>query len=302
MRSLDRGLHAAGDLAYGAIMGTWGDGLYDNDSALDELADLVTIDPDERDAARLVAGIGLYAWLLPVRLTHDGGADLPDRIAALADGVARLPADTQAALAMLLADPDAATEVRARSPEATAVIGGYSNGARIDALLRFPGAEPMVAELAARAVERLTDVVEAPNDLYEAAGGLAALGVLIELRQAGLWQPAVGQVVAWRAGFDAIDRRTRSERGFWWKYVRRVHAGFDLLAPGPVAAARPAVVRRRPAAEAPTGPVQRYSHAKFGVGVLLGRVGVGDGETLELRFADGSVRKILARFVTPVEP
>jgi len=47
---------------------------------------------------------------------------------------------------------------------------------------------------------------------------------------------------------------------------------------------------------------QRFSHAKFGVGVLLGRTGAGAGETLELRFDGGEVRRILARFVTPVVP
>lgn len=284
-------------------MGTWGEGLYDNDSALDELADLVQIDPEERDAARLVAGVGLYAWLLPVNISYQGGGDLPGRVAALAEEVARLPADTQAALRGLFADPEGATAKGTRAPEVEAVIGGYSDGPRIDALLRFPGAAPVIAELAARAAERLTALVAAPNDLYEVAGGFAALGVLIELRQAGLWAPADGQVAAWRVGFDAIDRRTRSERGFWWKYVRRVRRGFDLLAPPPPSAGptKPAVVRRRSVAEAPAGPVQRFSHAKFGVGVLLGRAGAGDGETLELRFDDGSVRKILARFVTPVD-
>src|SRR5690606_26074648 len=106
---------------------------------------------------------------------------------------------------------------------------------------------------------RLDRALRADVDLYELAGDLAALGVLIELTQATLWTPAPARVAGWRAGFDAIDRATKSERGFWWKYVRRVRRGFDLLAPAPPAPAA-AVVRRRPraAAPAPAGPVERF--------------------------------------------
>jgi hypothetical protein len=283
-------------------MGAWGDGIYDNDSALDVLADLVVIAPDERDAARLAAGIGLYAWLLPVKLTGSGGGPLRFRIAELGEAITRLPADTQAALQALFADPDRATEHGARTPAAEAAIGGYSDGPRIDALLRFPGAAPVVAELATRAVAYLDALLSADNRLDEIMGGMSALGVLIELGQAGLWRPASGQVDAWRAGFDAVDRRTSEQRGYWWRYARRVRRGFDVLAPAPPGPARPKAQRRRPApTAAATGPVERYAHAKFGVGVLLGRVGVGDAEALELRFGDGSVRKILARFLTVVD-
>ncbi len=42
-------------------MGTWGDGLYDNDSALDTLGDLVGLDSEEHDVAWLVARVGLLA-------------------------------------------------------------------------------------------------------------------------------------------------------------------------------------------------------------------------------------------------
>lgn len=282
-------------------MGTWGEGLYDNDSALDDLGSLLAPDGDEHDVVHLVARIGLLAWLNPISVTHDGG-ELRRRVDEHAGDLERLPVDTRTALEALLADPRAAVETRSRTPEARAVIGSYSDGPRIDALLRFPGAQDVIDALGERAAGWLDRALAADVGLYEIAGAMAALGVLIELAQAGLWQPAAGRVATWRAGFDAIDKATKSERGFWWKYVRRVRAGFDLLAPGSAAPpAKPIVRRPRASAEpAPAGPVQRFRHGKFGTGILLSRSGTGDEERLELRFEDGEVRKILARFVTAV--
>lgn len=285
-------------------MGTWDDGLYDNDSALDELWTFVKIDGDEPDAVRLAARIGLLAWLNPVSVTH-GTGPLRARVDALTDDQRRrLPEATRAALDALLADPAAATETGSRSRAAHAAIGGYSDGPRIDALLRFPGARAVVDDLAVRAAEHLDAALRPGRDAYEIAGNLAALGIVIELAEADLWRPDAARVQRWRDGLTAIDKATKDERGFWWKYFKRVRLGLDLLAPPPAGAAKsakPVVRRKQPApAPAPTGPQERFAHPKFGVGVLVGRSGAGDSATLDLRFDDGSVRKILARFVTAV--
>lgn len=288
-------------------MGTWGDGLYDNDSALDTLWTFVKIDGAEQDAARLVARIGLLAWLNPGSVYAGDDNDLQTRVDALT-GLDQLPEPTRAALRDLLADPEAVTKVGARTPAASKVIGGYSDGPRIDALLRFPGAAPVIDELIEQVTQRLDRSLAAKADLYEVAGSLAALAVLIELKQADLWQPDPARVARWRAGFDTIDQATTSERSFWWKYVRRVRGGFDLLIPAPPkppAAKKPATtkpVRRKPKpAPAPTGPIERFSHPKFGAGTLLARSRTGDADTLELRFDDGTTRKVLARFVTAID-
>ncbi len=289
-------------------MGTWGDGIYDNDSALDGVSDLVALGPDERDPVRVVAAIGLLAWLNPSTLITNIEA-FNAQIRGLDEhAFAALPADTRRALEQLLDDPEASTQTSARTPEARAAIGGYCEGPRIDALLRFPGAAAVIDELAERVTADLDSaLLNRPSgvDLYQIAGDLAALGVLIELTQGGFATTAPARLERWRAGFTAIDKATRHERGFWWKYVRRVRSGFDLLGPSsePAKPALPSkpFIRKRPAAAAPTGPVHRFTHAKFGVGTLVARSGSGDSEQLELRFDDGTVRKILLRFVTPLD-
>jgi hypothetical protein len=205
-------------------MGTWGDGIYDNDSALDDVSRLVALSPDERDPVRVVTTIGLLAWLNPSTLTTNVEA-LNTQVRELDEhAFAALPADTRHALASLLDDPEAGTRASARTPEARAAIGGYCEGPRIDALLRFPGASAVIDELAEQITADLDDtLINRPSgiDLYQIAGNLAALGVLIELTQGGFATTDPARLERWRTGFTAIDKATKHERGFWWKYVRR---------------------------------------------------------------------------------
>lgn len=290
-------------------MGTWDDGIYDNDGALDELGRLVKID-EEGGAVRLITQIGLLAWLNPVSV-----ANLPDAVQERLDGftvedLKDVPDSARVALTRLLGDTDKGTRMRARSKAALAVIGGYSDGPRIRGLLTFPGAEVAIAALAERAAGSLDEVLAQEVELAQVASKLAALGVLIELKDGGFWTPDPARVNRWREGFVAVDKRTTEERKFWGKYVRNVKKGLDLLAPAgkaakpakPVKPAAPAApVRRRPAGlEAP--PVGgRWLHQKFGFGTLVARSGGGPSETLELKFDDGTTRQVLARFVVPTK-
>lgn len=287
-------------------MGTWGDGLYDNDSALDYLGDLLKIDETITDIFELTTRIGLATWFNPVSVEMNDG-ELEERIKKLGKNVARLPEETRKALETLLADPKTATNEGSRKPEVDAVIGGYCDGPRIDALLRFPEAKPIIEAFGEKMAKELDNALKPRrgNDLYEVAGSLAPLGIIIELATVGLFQPAPDRVNKWRSEFEVIDKNTKSERRFWWKYVRRVQMGFDLLAPRPQSAT-PAKSMVKSAARsnkpsAPAGPVERYQHPKLGVGMLVGRSGRGDEEKLDLRFEDGSIRKILAKFVTRLD-
>lgn len=209
-------------------MGTWGSGIYDNDGALDGLASLVRLLDEETDAARVVASIGLVAWLQPVILSVH-----PEEVNAAVERVrtdlGTLPADTRAALTAVLADPEKAAVPSSRSDAVREAIGGYSSGPRIDALLRFPGAQSVITELAERAACRLDDALSSDQDLYELAADLGAIGVLLELQEAGLWRLGSERLARWRAGFDAADQATTEERGFWDRYAQRVRAGLQLL-------------------------------------------------------------------------
>jgi len=211
-------------------MGTWGSGIYDNDHALDRLAELVEPFCEAAATSQLPVGLGLLAWLLPSHLgtaiEHHRGQfkSVPSDMAGWSD-------DTLTAIEALLADPEAATQERGREAAASEAIGSYSNGPRIEPLLRAPGGQAVIEALAARAAGHLDHVLGRTDSLYELAGELAALGVLIELATGGFSRPAPARVAAWRAGFDAADRRTSEERGFWDRYVVRVRHGFDLLAP-----------------------------------------------------------------------
>lgn len=209
-------------------MGTWGSGIYDNDQALDCLAELVEPFCEAVATSQLPVALGLLAWLLPSHLgtaiEHHRG-----RFRAVPPDMAGWPDDTLAAIEALLVDPEAATQDRGREAAATEAIGGYSNGPRIEPLLRAPGGQAVLDALAARAAAHLDRTLGRPTDLYELTGELAALGVLIELATAGLVRMAPARVAAWRTGFDEADRRTSAERGFWDRYVARVRRGFELL-------------------------------------------------------------------------
>ncbi len=208
-------------------MGTWGSGIYDNDGALDGLASLVRLLDEETSAARLVASIGLVAWLQPVILNVH-----PEDVRAAVERVRTdlefLPAETRTALANLLADPEKTKP--SRSEAIREAVGSYSSGPRIDALLRFPGAESVIVEVAERAACRLDDALASGMDLYELTTDLGALGVLLELREAGLWRAGPERLARWRTGFSTADQTTTSERGFWDRYAQRVRTGLDLLA------------------------------------------------------------------------
>lgn len=274
-------------------MGTWGEGLYDNDSALDELAGLVAPRGDEANAEEWAVALGLALWLDPALLKREATPLLEK----LEGDESSLPEEARAVLRALREDREALLRKRSRSEALHALLGGYSDGPREDALVGLAGGRRCVESLGERCAQRMDALRE--GDLYEAAAELAALGVLLELHEAGLWSPAEARVAAWRAGFERIDEATKEERGFWWRYVRRVYDGLARLAPS-TEAPPPAVPRggKKPAREEPpAGPL--FRHAKFGVGALLSRSGAGDTEVLELRFEDGVVRKIAARFLEP---
>ncbi|MCP4444259.1 MAG: hypothetical protein GY811_02800, partial [Myxococcales bacterium] len=111
-------------------MGTWDDGLYDSDSALDVLGDLFdTLDPTP-GPAHLACAVGLLAQMSPTSLC-DG--EWPSRIKG-SPHLTALPVDARNALETIARDPEAATEGSSRPPGHEKALGDYCDGPRIEAL------------------------------------------------------------------------------------------------------------------------------------------------------------------------
>ncbi|WAS98133.1 hypothetical protein [Nannocystis punicea] len=84
----------------------------------------------------------------------------------------------------------------------------------------------LTGERAAKDLERID---RGGLDPYEIAGDLGALGVVVELVDAGLWKPALRASPS-GVGFARADEATRAERGFRDTYAARVRLGFELVA------------------------------------------------------------------------
>jgi hypothetical protein len=201
-------------------MSAWGEGLYENDIALDALGEIVGELEQvlEDSAAYLMTGIGLLVWLYPSSISAD-----PDRFLAVLrahpDWVAKSPE-----LRRFAEDPVAFSEAPGSRPkEIERVLGASSDGVRVDALLK---SQSLIDALAMTCREYLDDM--AADDLYEAQGQLAPLGILLELTALGVTTDR-SQVKDWRRAFDAADKNTTGERGFFDTYAARVRTGFAML-------------------------------------------------------------------------
>lgn len=204
-------------------MGTWDDGLYDNDAALDTLDELFNELDLEPSAARLAGTVALLAQLSPSSL-DDG--EWPSRIRE-SPHLACLDTAARAALEAIAAEPDKSTRAGSRPDAHTEALGDYCDGPRIHALFTVPGVNEVVQDFERRAVARL-DALNASGegDLFEHAGDVAPLGILIELET----RIDSARLARWRAQFEALDAATTHERDFWDTYCVRVAKGFALLA------------------------------------------------------------------------
>jgi len=210
-------------------MGTWDDGLFDNDSALDTLADFVDSVSLDESPAHLAAGLGIQLWLSSAAVET-----YPDRYRAPiekhADWIAGMSPEVRRSLEEFAADPQASARAKgSRDASIRAVVGGYCSGPMDLVLLRSEGADAVLEQLASRCREHLDELADSPGrDLYEMAGDLSALGLLVVLTQVGV-QSAPDSVRKWEAAFDRADGNTKEERGFWDRYVTRAKAGFRML-------------------------------------------------------------------------
>jgi len=212
-------------------MGTSGEGLYDNDEALDVLADLLDGIPLEKDPAHLAAGVGLLLWFQGAAFATDP-KKFRKLLARHGDWIAAFPSPVRSVLEAIAADPEtAAAGARSRPAVLKEILGGYCDGPRRDELLTVAGGAEVIGELARRCRDHLSGALRRTLDLYELAGYLAPLGVLLELGT--LAPPTEPDLIAtWEAGFDRADAGTEDERDFWDEYAARVKKAFVLLRAG----------------------------------------------------------------------
>jgi hypothetical protein len=211
-------------------MGTWDDGLYDNDHALDVLPEMTQGIDLDKSPAHLSVGVGLRLWMASSSFdTHSD--EVRAAIHRHEGWLLELPEDAREELREIADDPKAVCERRgSRTPEDRAVLGTYNEGPRVDALFRVPGADAVIRDVAERCMAHLDELTRHEDaDLYEVAGDLAPLGVLLEMRAVGVRVPRA-KVKAWQAAFKRMDETTDAERSFWDKYVTRVKKGFARLA------------------------------------------------------------------------
>jgi hypothetical protein len=205
-------------------MGTWGEGLYDNDGALDELGDLFDGLPLHGGAIEMATTVGLTTWL------HAPTTDrVVEAVREHSDWTSTLPAPARALLHRLVREGEGFTESRSRSPELTAILGRYCDGPRHEALLTLPGSNRVIDGLANEAAERLEDGLRSASDLYEASSAIGYLGVLLELAAAGYWSPRLKALKEWRLNVDRLDEEARGEREFLDDYLARIRRGLRLL-------------------------------------------------------------------------
>lgn len=209
-------------------MGTWGEGLYDNDSALDELGDLIDSLDMAASPVALATSIGLRAWLCWSR--NDA---VVEAIETRRDWVDALPTAARELLQVVCSDERRFAGGRSRPAELTQILGSHCDGPRYAPLLTLPGSEEIIRSLAVTAAQRLGDGLETAADLYEASTPLAHLGVLLELDDAGHAFVTPGEIAAWRRALRRIDAATEDEREFFDAYVARAEAGLARLAKEP---------------------------------------------------------------------
>ena len=168
------------------------------------------------------------------------------------------------------------------------MVESFEFYASADLLIRYEGvnvfdtlAKNLAKKLASREVTLLPETTGEPVEL---------LGVSIYPAQ-------IIAVPPLREADKQYDHWGGNKRALWHWIGMGTRAYFETLAKRPwvppTGPLRPRASKREQLA------LERFVHSKFGVGVLIARTGVGDETNLELRFADGVVRKLKSTFVKP---
>jgi hypothetical protein len=233
-------------------MGTWDDGLLDNDTSLDALGDLRrqvardierfgALKPSPQNTARLVTATGVLLQLsaYDFGLETDGGPKIVAALQAHAKQIALLPPAARKVLAAVAAGEGKSLAERPSklSPKITALLHSGSSkspfGKREVALFASKAAAAYVQEVAGRCVDMINgDFEDEDNwsDLCREAGGLGCLAVLLVLEPCRV---PVKTIERWRhnaqQGLAVLEEKKDEELDFHRGYYRKLDAIFAVL-------------------------------------------------------------------------
>jgi hypothetical protein len=234
-------------------MGTWDDGLLDNDTALDGLGDLRSkisgdferlgaAKPSAASTAKLAAAVGVLLQLS----SYEFGLDTPDgpkivaAVKAHAKEIAKLPAAARRLLNRIAAGEGQALAERPAKMSAKAVALLHKDskqcsfGKREGALFASIAGAAYVQEVAKRCIAMVDEDFEDEDnwsDLCREGMGMGCLGVLLVLDPCKV---PVSNIERWRKrakkGFATLEKEPDDELDFHRGYYANLDGVLALLA------------------------------------------------------------------------
>jgi hypothetical protein len=204
-------------------MSSWGRKLWDNDASADAVPDLIKVAPS-KSLNHLLASWGLRLWF--------GGCTAKEfarGIERKSKDIIKLPRPVFVALSEIAQRPASFDHRPSRSAAHKAIIGVSKAGHCVEPLFALPEVKGLVADLVAeRCATELDRKCGRKKQSPLSEDTFTELGVLLELTQVGVFQPAV-RVERWKDGLAAMNSLTTDERPFWDEFLQGVDAAFPLL-------------------------------------------------------------------------
>lgn len=231
-------------------MGTWGQGLLDNDTACDALGDLcyeivgdiVRLGQVPAGTDELCAAIGVLLQLSGYYfgLGTERGVQIVTAVAAHAERIESLPAEARRVMKLVMdgKGTDLAERHDPASLGQTALLNKGATesrfGERHAALFATPAGSAYAQLIANRCVERIEDELgDADNcsDLCREAGSMGLLGVLMVLAPCSV---PLATIESWRGkalkGLAELREQADDELEFHEAYYKNLDGAFDVLA------------------------------------------------------------------------
>ena len=231
-------------------MGTWDEGLLDNDTACDALGDVCydireDIERFGRKPAateQLCAAVGVLLQLsaYDFGLDSDRGPAIVAAVKAHASSIAALPPDARRVMELVM-DGKGKEVADRRDPDSAPHAGLFNRGAkksrfgeRHAALFATPAAAAYVQSIADRCVEAIEEELEDESnwsDLCREVGSMGLLAVLVVIAPCTV---PIATIETWRAratqGLAELRERDDDELEFHEAYHANLDRVFDVLA------------------------------------------------------------------------